>query len=171
VLTLLNENEVIADSAVLISEAGNSAAQVDAALKSLLVDDYVVLEVIERKTIELTNEAQGYVENGTPEFQYASALETGVQTLKTDVEAKVGAQVAKIGFAKAMKNKWVKISGEKKEFVERLSADIKDAEKDQLSKFVDEIALEKHDKKIVDQLKKRKLLVIVTTKSYKVTKG
>jgi len=29
--------------------------------------------------------------------------------LKTEVEAQVGALIAKVGFAKAMKNKWVKI--------------------------------------------------------------
>jgi hypothetical protein len=40
----------------------------DAPLKSLLVDEYVVLEVIERRKIELTEEGAGYVKDGTPEF-------------------------------------------------------------------------------------------------------
>ena len=155
VLTLLKENDVIEDSEELLNGSGNTAAQVDAALKSLLVDDYVVLEVIERKFIDLTAEAKGYVENGTPEFQYTSALVVGVQTPKTEVEAAVGQQVAKIGFAKAMKNKWVKIGGDKKELVERVVDDLKDAEREELSLFVTERSLEKHDKKVVDQLKKR----------------
>jgi len=43
-------------------------AKVDAAVKSLLVDDYVVLEVIERRRIELSEEGQGYADSGTPEF-------------------------------------------------------------------------------------------------------
>jgi hypothetical protein len=52
----------------------------------------------------------------------------GVETLKTDVEAKVGAQLAKIGFGKAMKNKWISICGAKKEKVKRITQDLKDAD-------------------------------------------
>jgi len=37
-----------------------------------------------------------------------------VATDKKEVEAKVGALVAKVGFAKAMKNKWVKVVAENK---------------------------------------------------------
>ena len=43
-------------------------AKLDAAVKSLLVDEYVVLEVIERRKIELSEEGQGYARDGTPEF-------------------------------------------------------------------------------------------------------
>ena len=35
-------------------------AKLDAAVKSLLVDEYVVLEVIERRKIELSEEGKGY---------------------------------------------------------------------------------------------------------------
>ena len=112
VLTQLNDNQEIKDTSEHVISLGVTPAKFDAAVKSLLVDDFVVLEVIERRKIELSEEGSGYAENGTPEFQYASALGVGVETLKTDVEAKVGAQLAKIGFAKAMKNKWVKICGE-----------------------------------------------------------
>lgn len=85
----------------------------DAALKSLNVDEYVNLEVIEKKVLELTSEGKGYAEKGTPEFQYASALEVDVTTAKKDVDAKVGDLVAKVGFAKAMKNKWVRLEADK----------------------------------------------------------
>ena len=95
--------------------------KLDAAVKSLLVDEFVVLDVIERRELALTDEGKGYAENGTPEFQYASALEVGVETLKTDMDGRVGAQISKIGFAKAMKNKWVKIAGEKKEKVIKIN--------------------------------------------------
>jgi hypothetical protein len=40
----------------------------DKSLKSLLVDDYLVLTVIERKTIELTDEGASYASKGTPEY-------------------------------------------------------------------------------------------------------
>jgi hypothetical protein len=37
-------------------------------LKSLSAEDYIVLEVIERKEIELTEEGQGYASQGSPEY-------------------------------------------------------------------------------------------------------
>ena len=95
----------------------------------------------------------------------------GVEVLKTEVEAQVGAQLAKIGFAKAMKNKWVKLAGDKKEKVVRTAEELKDAEQDQLNAFVASPEVERHDKKMLDQFKKRKLISIITRKSYKVTKG
>ena len=95
----------------------------------------------------------------------------GTETLKTEVEGLVGPQIAKIGFAKAMKNKWVKLAGEKKEKVIRIAEEIKDDDKEQLGKFLASAAVESHDKKVVDAFKKRKLLNVVSQKSYKVTKG
>ena len=67
-----------------------------------MVDDYLVLAVIERKAIELTDEGASYATVGTPEYQYASALELNKPTEKAEAEAKVGGEIAKIGFAKAM---------------------------------------------------------------------
>ena len=54
----------------------------------------------------------------------------GAETPKIEVEAQVGVQIAKIGFAKAMKNKWVKIAGAKKELVVRIEEELKDEDKD-----------------------------------------
>ena len=74
---------------------------------SLSSEDYVALHNQEKKIIELTAEGRGYAEKGTPEFQYTSALEMNKPTPKSEVEAKVGKDIAKIGFGKAMKNKWI----------------------------------------------------------------
>ena len=97
-LTQLDQNGEIADSAEVVKSLGIHPKVLDAALKSLNVDEYVNLDVIELKQIELTQEGAGYLEKGTPEFQYTSALEVGVETSKADLEAKVGKQIAKIGF-------------------------------------------------------------------------
>ena len=169
ILTILDKETSITDTDSMVSET-QSAQQVDAALKSLLVDDYVVLDVIEKRRIDLTEEGSGYAEKGTPEYQYASALEVNVTTLKAEVDAKVGDLIAKIGFAKAMKNKWVKLESDKTS-VTRIAETLQDDEKKQLSAYVEEPDADKHDKKVLDQLKKRKLLNVVTMKSYKVTKG
>jgi hypothetical protein len=95
----------------------------------LSADDYIKLEVIEKKLLELTEEGKSYVEKGTPEYQYASALELNKPIPKAEVEEKVGKEIAKIGFAKAMKNKWISISGEKKDIVERISDNLDDSDK------------------------------------------
>ena len=67
-LTQLNEQGEIGDSADMCAALSLAPAKIDAALKSLLVDEFVVLEVIERRKIELTDEGQQYVRDGTPEF-------------------------------------------------------------------------------------------------------
>ena len=70
-----------------------------------------------------------------------------------------------------MKNKWVEICGEKKEKVKRVAQELPDEERALLKNFETNNDLESNDKKIVDQLKKRKLVNVVSAKSYKVTKG
>ena len=79
-------------------------------------------------------------------------------------------QIAKIGFAKAMKNKWVKICADKSK-VERIAADIVDTDRNQALAFRDEPSADKHAKKMIDEFKKRKWINVVSKKSYKVTKG
>merc|ERR1719469_1092836 len=122
-----------------------------AALNSLVAMEYVKMSNIETKTIVLTAEG---AENGTPERRYVECLVMGEETAKTEVEKRVGAQVAKIGFAKAMKNKWLKVSGAKKELVTRTAAEIKDEDQDKLRAMAGDLP-EKHDKKEVDLMKKR----------------
>lgn len=76
-------------------------------LKSLNVDEYVVLEVNERRVIELTDEGKSYAENGSPEFQFVSAMQVGEKVSMAEMENRLGAQIAKIGQGKAMKQKWI----------------------------------------------------------------
>jgi helix-turn-helix protein len=74
---------VIEDTAVLAQKLGVAHTELDKNLKSLLVDDYLVLSVIERKGIELTDEGASYASIGTPEYQYAKALELNKPTEKS----------------------------------------------------------------------------------------
>ena len=68
VLTTLNETGSIEDTLVLAQKLEITHVDLDKVLKSLIVDEYIVLQVIERKIIELSDEGKGYVEKGTPEF-------------------------------------------------------------------------------------------------------
>jgi len=67
-----------------------------------------------------------------------------------------------------MKQKWIKKDGSN---FERIAADPKDEDKINLNKFLENPNLYAHDKKSVDQYKKRKHLNVKSIKSYKVTKG
>lgn len=77
-----NEGE-IKDSRVIASQLNISAVELDKVLKSLLVDDYIKLKVIEFKTIEPTEEGSSYLSTGTPEFQYVQSLVKDTPVLKT----------------------------------------------------------------------------------------
>ncbi len=85
VLQILKKDGAINNTLDLAKELNITHADLDKVLKSLLVDDYVKLEVLEKKLIELTAEGKGYAENGTPEFQYASLLELNKSTPISEV--------------------------------------------------------------------------------------
>lgn len=67
-----------------------------------------------------------------------------------------------------MKQKWIKKDGDK---FERIAENPVDEDKTNLNKFLENPALEAHEKKVVDQYKKRKHLNVKSVKSYKVAKG
>lgn len=83
ILKHLFDNNTIEDTLEFAKTLGVTHLELDKSLKSLLVDDYLALQVIEKKLLELTEEGSQYAENGTPEFIYASALEVKVPTEKT----------------------------------------------------------------------------------------
>jgi helix-turn-helix protein len=66
----MGEHGEIENSENFGNEKGISKDDLEKVLKSLLVDDYLSLEVIERKIIELTEEGHSYAKNGSPEFQF-----------------------------------------------------------------------------------------------------
>ena len=59
---------MIEDTAALVESLSITPSKLDAVVKSLLSEDFVVLDVIERRKIELSEEGSGYVRDGTPEF-------------------------------------------------------------------------------------------------------
>lgn len=150
ILKHLAENNTIEDTLEFAKQLGITHLELDKSLKSLLVDDYLVLQVIERKLLELTEEGASYAEKGTPEFIYASALEVKVPTEKGQADAKVGTEIAKIGFSKAMQRKWIQLDPQNKNIVIRIAEGLEDSEREQLKKYRDIPDLEQHDKKEVD---------------------
>ena len=95
-------------------------------------------------------------------------MTVGEKVDNAEMESRVGAHVAKVGFGKAMKAKWIKMDGDK--FL-RVIENLVDEDQANLRKFLADPVLEKHDKKTVDAYKKRKHLNVKSIKTYKVTKG
>ena len=50
-----------------MAKLGVTKEKMDAALKSLNVDEFVELKVIEKRRVELTQEGEGYLKNGSAE--------------------------------------------------------------------------------------------------------
>jgi phenylalanyl-tRNA synthetase alpha chain len=169
VLGFMDKNKGIIENTEDFSMKENIPAdQLEPVLKSLLVDEYVVLTVLERKLIELTDEGLSYAKNGSPEFQFVSQMKMGEKVDMGEMENRVGAQVAKIGFGKAMKQKWIKKDGDK---FERIAASPVDEDQANLKRWLENPVYDDKDKKALDQYKKRKHLNVKSVKSYKVSKG
>ncbi|PRP81132.1 phenylalanine--tRNA ligase alpha subunit-like [Planoprotostelium fungivorum] len=123
----------------------------------------IVSKINESKITAPTAEGSEIIEKGSPEYQIFQAIPSGSSKSKSELEA-----LSKIGFMQAMKSQWIaidKASGA----VTRKVEDISDSTKDQLLHVRDHP--EDADPKIVDALKKRKLVSLSNRKTYTLTKG
>ena len=68
ILGTVNKDGSIKDTADFLTKHKLSAEELDPVLKSLVALEYLILDVIERKYIELTDEGKSYAANGSPEF-------------------------------------------------------------------------------------------------------
>ncbi len=84
------------------TENGLKPADLDAVLKSLVAEEYIVSKATDKKLLELTDEGRTYLEKGTPEYQLASHLKVGEVTEKAKIEGELGAELVKIGSQKAL---------------------------------------------------------------------
>jgi hypothetical protein len=77
-------------------------------MKSLMVDGYVLSAALTKEFWVLTEEAEGYVQRGSPEAQVFGALpaaEGGAD--EAALGAALGEALVKVGLGKCLKNKWV----------------------------------------------------------------
>ena len=68
VLKFINDNGEIKNTENFDVEQKIDKGLFDNTLKSLTAEEYIKLNVIERKEIELTDEGKSYASNGSPEF-------------------------------------------------------------------------------------------------------
>lgn len=85
----------------MAQESGYEHSEIVGVLKSLYAADYVVLDQLEQRYYELTDEAESYAKEGSPEVRFMRLLESKGEV--TSEEAKAHP----IGFGKCMKNKWL----------------------------------------------------------------
>jgi phenylalanyl-tRNA synthetase alpha chain len=108
------------------------------AIKSLLADAYVVVENLETSFFALTKDGQSILENGSPEFLVLLALneaEAGRLSI-SELQDKVGKDVAKVGMGPCKAAGWCKMDG--KDLVPLKKADeVHDEVKGQLQSLKD----------------------------------
>lgn len=173
ILTFLSTSPdaVIPDTHPWAASNNLDHAKVVGAIKSLLVEEYVAVEDLKTSFYSLTKEGESIVANGSQEFLVLKALNEAGKLSMPDLQAKVGKDVAKIGMGNCMKAKWIKKDGgdlvplkkddEVEDSVQKILLDLKAAG------FKPDAVTDKTAK----DLKKRKMVTLVTLKSHKVTRG
>jgi phenylalanyl-tRNA synthetase alpha chain len=81
------------------------------AIKSLLADQYIVVDNLETSFYAFTGEGESIVSNGSQEIAVLKALNDAGKLSIPDLQDKVGKDVAKIGMGNCMKSKWIKKDG------------------------------------------------------------
>ena len=166
ILSTLASGNDIADSWVFAEEHNQDHQTLVGAIKSLLVDAYVVDAPITSSFWVLTDEGSDIAKNGSPEFQvYKAVPSEGINVV--DLNASLG-EVAKIGLGPCMKNKWLKKDGDR---IVRLVDDVKDETASSLAGIADPNSASKTSEDDLKNLKRRKLVNQIVRKSYKITKG
>jgi len=90
VLKYINDNGEIKNTENFDIEQKFDKETFENCLKSLTAEEYIKLNVIERKEIELTDEGKSYAQNGSPEFQFVSNMVVGEVTSMATMDEKVG---------------------------------------------------------------------------------
>ena len=173
-LNYLFTNESIADTFHWANSKGLDHNAVVGAVKSLEGDDYVKNKELTTSFYNLSDEAEKIVVNGSQEMIVLLALiEAGTDGMSaSDLQTKVGKHVFKIGRGTCMKNRWIKNDGDKLVSLKE-AGDVEDETQTQLKALQEAngVAEGLLDKKALTGLKRRKLINLVTRKSYAVCKG
>lgn len=147
----------------------NVASQtLHAILNSLTARSMVTYKTIERDEWVLTKEGEDTVENGSHEYRLLNEVINSMEGLKiADVGKKLG-KVGQLGQGKAFKNGWIKKDGDVLKLNDKYN-------KESLPE--DEVAMQLKDinkitdKKLLADLKKRKLATVSKAFSFKVEKA
>lgn len=138
-----------------------------ATLDRLTSRSMTTYEQVEREEAVLEPEAETIVSLGSHEARVFNEVHKAMEGLSIkDLETAIGDKtVTKMGQGKAFKEKWIKKDGDK---LVALTDSITDTTRDQL-RVIQETKT--HEPKIITDLKKRKLLRLQKTFSFRISKG
>ncbi|XP_020090920.1 phenylalanine--tRNA ligase alpha subunit, cytoplasmic [Ananas comosus] len=163
-LGFLQTHDEISDSHDFAASLGVAHTDLENLIKSLKGFEIVDAKEITRDSWVLTEEGKSYVVNGSPEVQFFLAIPPeGIS--KAALREKLGADVYDVGSKSAAKNRWV---GFDKEQITRKVESVKDDIKDLLKRIDNGEGL---DDKVVNDLKRRKLITKHTWRGYSLRKG
>ncbi|KAL8955222.1 MAG: hypothetical protein Q9183_006740, partial [Haloplaca sp. 2 TL-2023] len=137
------------------------------ALDRLGSREFIVSRQIDREEAVLTAEAEGMAAEGSHEAKVFEAVRQAVEGLKiTDLPAIVGKESAKVGQGKAFKEGWIK---KDKDLLKAAKDSIQDASREQLQTI--QQTRTHPDPKILQDLRKRKLITMQKVISFEIKKG
>jgi len=135
-------------------------------LKRLEGNEFITTETLKKNSVELTDEAELILKEGSPEIRLFNAIP--VEGIKKEIlESSLG-EVGKIGYSQAMRLKWIAFDKQTGK-VTRIVQSVKDETKEQLHKI--STSFDTIDESVVAGLKKRKLVIPTIQKTYSITKG
>eukprot|EP00953_Heterococcus_sp_UTEX-ZZ885_P017292 9679-Heterococcus_DN1.PRE.2 len=166
-----SEDACIEDTWAFAESHGCDHVVVVGALKSLEADAMIVAEVKPSSFLELTAEGKEVSAKGSPEFQvYAAVPEGDAGATKAALERSLSAATVKIGMGACMRNGWLSKGADGA--LVRKTAVAADVTREKLQGIT--AASGAADSLTADELKdfkRRKLVVQVIRKAFKVTRG
>ncbi|OEL12684.1 Phenylalanine--tRNA ligase alpha subunit, cytoplasmic [Dichanthelium oligosanthes] len=165
-LAHLNSAGEVPDSRSFASSLGVSHLELEGVIKSLSAFRIVDSTDIIKETWVLTDEAKGYAVKGSPEAQLVAAIPPDGAS-KDALKAKLG-DAFDVGMKAAARNKWIGFEKGNKDLVLRKVENVKDELQEQLKRLENgEVVPDK----VIDDLKKRKLITKEKSIWYSLKKG
>ena len=175
---------VVADSLELAAEKGFDHAALVGVIKSLAAEGYCAPPtVLKVKAYALTEEGEGVLANGSPEFKFFNGLpESGSTEQELVASGRLSAEVVKNGKKNAMQKRWCSFDKAEKKFMRSVPADqVKDVVQLQLAHvretkgredgFDGDEWPERKKGETYKALKKRKFVTLATTTSFGCARG
>ena len=167
-----DEGAIIQDTFVWSTSVEISHQEVVGAVKSLLVDAYITAKESTTNFFVLSKEGEGIVSSGESQeiSVFKAVLAAGVDGIAMkDLDGKVGKAVSKIGMGNCMKAKWIGKNGAN--LIAKIDSVPEDSVLAALQALKGDDSGSSLDSKLLQNLKRRKLISSVSRKSYEVARG
>ncbi|KAL9115772.1 MAG: hypothetical protein Q9227_000140 [Pyrenula ochraceoflavens] len=143
---------------------------IKAVLDRLKSREMLQYEVLDREEVQLTPEGEGIVQNGSHEARVFEAVKAAMEGLSLkDLQAKVGAEAAKVGRGNAFRQKWIGQKKDSKDVLVATTNSITDTTREQLQRIQQSKTCS--DPKLLSDLRKRKLVTTRKVITFRFEKG